>query len=183
MPAALVRWPESFGTRFAILVDTEEEFDWRAPFSRNPGGTTHMRAMPTAHARFVAHGAALTWLVDYPIATCSRSVEILRSLIADGRSAIGTQLHPWVNPPFEEEICIANSFAGNLPAALEEQKLAALTEVIAAAFGVPPLVYRAGRYGIGPAAWRPWPGLAIAPTRRCGQAMTIPPAADPISPP
>jgi hypothetical protein len=149
-PAALVQWPESFGTRFTLFVDTEEEFDWEAPFSRDPGGTSHMAAMPEAHARFAAHGVPLTWLVDHPIATCPRSVEILRALVADGRSAIGTQLHPWVNPPFDEQLSAHNSFAGNLAPALEAQKLAALTEVIAAAFGVRPLVYRAGRYGVGP---------------------------------
>jgi hypothetical protein len=149
-PASFVHWPERFGTRFAIFVDTEEEFDWGTPFSRDARGTGHMAAMPAAHARFAAHGAPLTWLIDYPIATCPRSVEILRRLIEDGRSAIGTQLHPWVNPPFEEEVSVRNSFAGNLPAGLEEAKLAALTGAIAAAFGAPPLVYRAGRYGVGP---------------------------------
>jgi hypothetical protein len=149
-PAALVHWPESFGTRFTVFVDTEEEFDWGAPFSRDPGGTSHMAAMPEAHARFAAHGVPLTWLIDYPIATCPRSIEILRALIADGRSAIGTQLHPWVNPPFDEPLSVHNSFAGNLAPVLEAQKLAALTGVIAAAFGVSPIVYRAGRYGVGP---------------------------------
>jgi hypothetical protein len=146
----MVEWPEGFGTRFTVFVDTEEEFDWGAPFSRDPGGTSHMAAMPAAHARFDSHGVPLTWLIDYPIATCRRSIEILRNLIADGRSAIGTQLHPWVSPPFDEEVCVRNSFAGNLPVLLEEQKLAVLTQTIAAAFGVRPLVYRAGRYGIGP---------------------------------
>ncbi|MDT8757739.1 polysaccharide deacetylase family protein [Sphingomonas psychrotolerans] len=147
---ALVQWPDSFGTRFTLFVDTEEEFDWGAPFSRDAGGTSHMTAMPQAHARFAAHGVPLTWLVDYPIATCPRAVEILRGLIGDGRSSIGTQLHPWVNPPFEEEISTRNSFAGNLPGALEERKLTTLTEVIVAAFGVRPAIYRAGRYGVGP---------------------------------
>jgi hypothetical protein len=149
-PAALVRWPESFGTRFTIFVDTEEEFDWGAPFSRDAHATSHMAAMPEAHARFARHGAPLTWLIDYPIATCPAAVEILGALIGDGHSAIGTQLHPWVNPPFEEELCAANSFAGNLAPELETRKLATLTQAIAAAFDNPPLIYRAGRYGIGP---------------------------------
>lgn len=148
--AALARWPERFGTRFTVFVDTEEEFDWRAPFSRDARGTGHMAAMPAAHARFAAQGVPLTWLVDHPIASCPRTAEILRRLIQDGRSAIGTQLHPWVNPPFDEEVNARNSFAGNLPAALEEAKLAALTDAIAVAFGARPLVYRAGRYGLGP---------------------------------
>ena len=39
-PAAadLIAWPESFGTRFTILVDTEEEFDWNAPLERDNHG-------------------------------------------------------------------------------------------------------------------------------------------------
>ena len=146
----MVRWPDSFGTRFTLFVDTEEEFDWGAPFSRDAGGTSHMAAMPGAHGRFAAQGVPLTWLIDYPIATCPRAVEILRELIGDGRSAIGTQLHPWVNPPFDEQVSTSNSFAGNLPGDLEQRKLATLTDVIAAAFGVRPAIYRAGRYGIGP---------------------------------
>jgi len=149
-PDALVQWPQSFGTRFTVFVDTEEEFDWGRGFDREARGTRHMAAMPDAYARFAAHGVPLTWLIDHPIATCPRSVEILLRLIEDGRSAIGTQLHPWVNPPFEEEVSTRNSFAGNLPATLEEAKLAALTDAIALAFGARPQIYRAGRYGIGP---------------------------------
>lgn len=149
-PATLVRWLEGFGTRFTIFVDTEEEFDWRAPLAREARGTGHIAAMPAAHARFAENGVPLTWLVDHPIASCPSAVEILGGLIEDGRSAIGTQLHPWVNPPFEEEVNGFNSFAGNLPPTLEEAKLAALTDLIAAAFGSRPLAYRAGRYGLGP---------------------------------
>lgn len=150
LPDALVQWPKGFDTRFTVFVDTEEEFDWSTSFSRDARGTGHMAAMPEAHARFAAHGVPLTWLVDHPIATCPRSAEILRRLIEDGRSAVGTQLHPWVNPPFEEEVSLRNSFAGNLPAGLEEAKLAVLTDAIASAFGTRPLIYRAGRYGVGP---------------------------------
>lgn len=149
-PATLVRWLEGFGTRFTIFVDTEEEFDWRAPLAREARGTGHIAAMPAAHARFAENGVPLTWLVDHPIASCPSAVEILGGLIEDGRSAIGTQLHPWVNPPFEEEVNGFNSFAGNLPPTLEEAKLAALTDLIAAAFGSRPVAYRAGRYGLGP---------------------------------
>jgi len=149
-PASFVDWPQSFGTRFALFVDTEEEFDWRVPLSREAHGTGHIAAMPAAHARFAAHGVPLTWLVDYPIATSPHAAETLRRLMEDGRSAVGTQLHPWVNPPFDEQINGFNSFAGNLPPELEAAKLAALTDAITVAFGTRPLAYRAGRYGIGP---------------------------------
>ncbi|RYY42705.1 MAG: WalW protein [Sphingomonadales bacterium] len=149
-PRARIDWPADFGTRFAVFIDTEEEFDWSKPVDRNARSTTHMAAMPAAHARFAAHGVPLTYLVDHPIATCPRSVGILSELLGDGRSAIGTQLHPWVNPPFDETVSAFNSFTGNLPLELQEAKLIALGDAIQIAFGTRPIVYRAGRYGIGP---------------------------------
>jgi len=149
-PHARVQWSEDFGTRFTIFVDTEEEFDWGAPLSADADGTRHMAALPPVHARFAAAGAALTYLVDYPIATSPLAIDVLRDVIADGRSAIGTQLHPWVNPPHAEEVNGFNSFTGNLPLELQRAKLAALTDAVTAISGAQPLVYRAGRYGIGP---------------------------------
>lgn len=149
-PETLLDWPEAFGTRFTVFVDTEEEFDWTKRFSRDARGTSHTRAIPAAHGWFGARGVPLTYLIDHPIAACARSVDILRGVLEDGRSAVGTQLHPWVNPPFDEEVNGFNSFASNLPSGLEEAKLTRLTDLIADAIGVRPLVYRAGRYGIGP---------------------------------
>ncbi len=145
-----VQWPEAFGTRFTIFVDTEEEFDWGAPLRSDADGTRHMAALPPVHARFAAAGVPLTYLIDYPIATSPLAIDVLREVITDGRSAIGTQLHPWVNPPHQEAVNGFNSFTGNLPLELQRAKLVALTEAVEHAFGRRPLVYRAGRYGIGP---------------------------------
>ena len=142
--------PESFGRRFMVFVDTEEEFDWGQPFDRNSRSTTHMKTLPDAQKRLAAHGANPVYLVDHPIATDPKAVEILRPLQEAGACSIGTHLHPWVNPPFEEEVNRTNSFAGNLPASLEHAKLKCLTETIEAAFGRRPIIYRAGRYGVGP---------------------------------
>lgn len=149
-PQSRIDWPADFGTRFIVFVDTEEEFDWGKPLDRNVRGVSHMAAMPSAHSYFARHHVPLNYLVDHPIATTPSSIEILRGLIEDGRSSIGTQLHPWVNPPFDEEVNGFNSFTGNLALALQEAKLAELTEAITAAFGKRPIAYRAGRYGIGP---------------------------------
>jgi hypothetical protein len=148
-PADLVAWPEDFGTRFTVFVDTEEEFDWHAPLTRDAHGVSAITAMPEAHRRFADHGVPLTFMIDYPVATDPRAIDILRGALADGVSAVGTQLHAWVNPPFDEALTPANSYAGNLPMALEAAKLDALTGAITAAFGAAPRAYRAGRYGIG----------------------------------
>ena len=65
-------------------------------------------------------GVVPVYLVDWPIANSDTAKEILRGPLSDGRAEIGVQLHPWVNPPFQEEVTQHNSFAGNLPRELEE---------------------------------------------------------------
>lgn len=157
--AQRVIWPEDFGTRFTVFVDVEEEFDWRAPLDRRNRATTAMAAFPDAHRRFAERGVALNCMVDHPIATDPASVAILSRVLEDGRSEIGTQLHAWVNPPFEEVATSVASYAGNLPRTLEAAKLETLTAAITTAFGTAPRAYRAGRYGIGPNSFELLAGL------------------------
>jgi hypothetical protein len=145
-----LKLPASFGQRFMVFCDTEEEFDWSKPQNRDNRSTTHMKAMPAADRRLRDLGAHSIYLVDHPIATDPASIDILGPLQEAGTCGIGTQLHPWVNPPFEEEVNRTNSFAGNLPPALERAKLTNLTETIERSFGRRPVMYRAGRYGVGP---------------------------------
>lgn len=147
--AAYLRLPEEFGRRVAVFVDTEEEFDWSKPPSRAQRSTSAAESLPIVHRRLRGYGVAPVYLVDHPIATDPRCVATLREFQESGECTIGTQLHPWVNPPFEEEELPINSFPGNLPIALERAKLTRLTEVIESAFGGRPRVYRAGRYGVG----------------------------------
>ncbi|MGK6319832.1 polysaccharide deacetylase family protein [Sphingomonas sp. DT-204] len=149
-PGDRVRWPAEFGQRFTILVDTEEEFDWSAPLARDARSVRAAAAIPTAARRFSEAGAALTFLVDHPVATDPASADHLRTALGEGSHAIGAQLHPWVNPPYDETVSPRNSFAGNLSHTLEAAKLDVLTNAITKAFGRPK-IYRAGRYGIGPA--------------------------------
>src|SRR3546814_20538495 len=59
-------------------------------------------------------------------------------------------LHPWVNPPHEEDVTTANSYVGTLPEALERAKIVASRDRIAQETGKPPISFRAGRYGVGP---------------------------------
>ena len=133
-----------------MFVDVEEEFDWSAPLDACNRSVLAMRAFPEAHARFADYGTGLTCMVDHPVATDPAAVDILRQVIADGRSAIGAQLHTWVTPPFDPGTP-GDSYAGNLPRDLEAAKLDTITQALTDAFGSRPIAYRAGRYGIGPA--------------------------------
>lgn len=133
-----------------VVVDTEEEFDWNAAFDRNATSVRHMREIGRFQEICDRAGITPTYVVDYPIATQDESISRLRPLADDGRAVIGAHLHPWVNPPFEEEVTRWNSYPGNLLADLERRKLERLTAAITTAFENRPDTYKAGRYGFGP---------------------------------
>lgn len=141
--------PGSFGRRFALFIDTEEDFDWSRPFSRTAHSTRSAPAMAGFQKRMDAAGVRPVYLVDHAIASDPEAAALLRGFQDAGSCAIGAHLHPWVNPPHEEILSGPNSFTGNLPPRLERAKLERLTETIESAFGRRPTVFRAGRYGVG----------------------------------
>jgi hypothetical protein len=133
-----------------VVIHTEEEFDWSKPYDRNATGVTHMRHIERAQSVFDAFGIVPNYVIDYPIASQAEAYGPLKVYADAGRALIGAHLHPWVSPPFDEELNPRNSYPGNLPRTLEQEKLRLLTGQITAAFGAPPLTYLAGRYGFGP---------------------------------
>ena len=133
-----------------IVVDTEEEFDWSAPFSRESTSTRAIPAQARAHEIYDRFGVVPAYVVDYPVASDPAAVAFLRGLRDAGKAEIGAHLHPWVTPPHVEEVTARNSYHCNLPPELERAKLAALTDAIEAAFGERPTIFKAGRYGFGP---------------------------------
>lgn len=133
-----------------VVVDTEEEFDWSEPFRRDRVSVESMDAQWRAQEIFASYGVKPTYVIDHPVATTARSIEVLKSFLDAGRCQIGTHLHPWVNPPFTEPVLASTSYPGNLEPALERRKLEVLHEAISRAFSLRPTVYKAGRYGIGP---------------------------------
>jgi len=137
-----------------VVVDTEEEFDWSAPFNRTSVATHSIPAQARAHEIYARFGLVPTYVIDHPVATDPNAVHFLRGLAQAGCAEIGAHLHPWVTPPHREHVNAHNSYHCNLPAALERAKLQALTDAIEAGFGVRPTVFKAGRYGFGPSTQR-----------------------------
>lgn len=148
--ATPVRFGPDFGPCFVVTVDTEEEFDWTRPLSRTGHGVNSLAELARFQAFCEAHGVAPIYLMDYPVAMSDLAAAILRDPVAQGQAEVGVQLHPWVNPPFDEEVTPRNSFAGHLPHALERAKFLELHRAITHNLGAAPRIYRAGRYGIGP---------------------------------
>lgn len=133
-----------------VTIDAEEGFDWARPFSRSSTNVVSMRSQHLAHSVFSRHGIIPTYLVDYPVASQDAGRAPLREILQAGLCDIGAQLHPWVTPPYSEDLSPRNSYAGNLKASLEQAKIERLTSEIEAAFGISPRIFRSGRYGAGP---------------------------------
>ena len=166
-PAQFAAFPS--GSRFLITVDTEEEFDWSSPLDRDRHSLSALPALRTFQAFCERHRVAPVYMIDYPVAASAEAAEVLGPAVAAGRAELGLQLHPWVTPPFVEEVNQYNSFAGNLPAQVEQAKLAALITEVRAHYGCTPGIYRAGRYGVGPrtAAMLIEAGVTIDSSVRC----------------
>jgi hypothetical protein len=157
------RFASDFGCRYLVTVDTEEEFDWSRPITRAEHGLDHVPRLAKFQEFCEGVGFVPVYLIDWPIATSSLAADILKPAIAAGKAEVGVQLHPWVNPPFDEEVTERNSYCGNLPTELETAKFTNLRDMIEAKFDCVPLIYRAGRYGTGPstAAMLAEGGIAI----------------------
>jgi hypothetical protein len=144
-----VRHPADMRPNLFVVIDTEEEFDWSAPFSRTNQRVTAMRHVARAQRLFERHGIAPIFVVDYPVASQRDGYAPLKELAAGDACVIGAHLHPWVNPPFTEPVNRHNSYGCNLTPALEAAKLRVLAAEIADRIGVAPRIFKAGRYGVG----------------------------------
>jgi glycosyltransferase involved in cell wall biosynthesis len=132
-----------------VMIDTEAEFDWNGPFLRSHMSVRNIREQVRVQEIFDQFGLRPTYLVDYAVATQPEGYQPIREFLRSGRCDIGAHLQPWETPPYAEELGIPTSFQHNLPAWLQKEKLLCLTEAIVASFGVRPVSYRAGRYGVG----------------------------------
>jgi hypothetical protein len=149
--ADIVEFAADQPPKILCVIDAEEEFDWGRPFSRNNDSVKTIRSQVLAQNVFGRFKLVPTYAVDYPVAAKEDGYRPLRELAQSGLCEIGAQLHPWVTPPYEEEVNNENSFAYNLPDVLQRKKMAALGEVIEQNFGVKPKILRTGRYGAGQA--------------------------------
>jgi hypothetical protein len=133
-----------------VLIDAEEEFDWSRAFDRSATGTTSTRQLLEAHRLFESLGAHATYVVTYPVAADPEASSVMRTIASSPNVTVGAHLHPWVTPPFDEQVSVNNSYPGNLDGALEREKLRCVRQAIHDNIGVEPHVYQAGRYGFGP---------------------------------
>lgn len=150
-PFSVAHLPAGTPPQLVVVIDTEEEFDWTKRFDRRNRSVACIPEQLRAQEVFSRFGITPTYVIDHPVADTESSARIFRDLYAARACLVGTHLHPWVNPPDEEDVNEFNSYPGNLPPDLEFRKLELLTQRIEQNVGVRPVIYKAGRYGYGPA--------------------------------
>jgi hypothetical protein len=138
---------ESRKPRLCVVVDTEEEFDWTAPFSRDNVGVTAIAEVGRLQSVLAPYRLRPTYLIDYPVAVTPSSSNRLAEIAARADCLIGAHLHPWVNPPYTETVSRRTSYACNLGLELETAKISSLRAAIAEHLGLSATYYKAGRYG------------------------------------
>ena len=133
---------------FVMTIDTEEEWDWKDSFPKNNFSVTNTRKIPKFQRFCNELGVKPTYLIDYPVVTDEESVDYFKEPFEAGQCEIGGHLHPWCTPPVKEEVNVRNSHIVNLPVELVKKKLANLTKEIRSRFGLHPVSFRAGRWGV-----------------------------------
>jgi hypothetical protein len=144
-----IQFSNDTAPQLIVVIDTEEEFDWSAPPDRKETGVTAMLQLDRVQNIFDEYGIVPCYVVDYPVVDQEAGYELLKEYKKEGRCEIGAHLHPWVTPPYEEELSAFNTYAGNLSKPLERAKLESMVDKIEEVFGERPTIYKAGRYGLG----------------------------------
>jgi len=130
-----------------ITVDTEEEFNWRdIPFSRSKASVKNIKELRRIQKVFDDLNAKVTYFIDFPVLKDRFARQTLEEFYQQYGAELGTHLHPWCTPPFEEEASSKNTMVNMLPASLVKSKLKMLTDLFSESFGFRPLSYRAGRF-------------------------------------
>jgi len=139
--------------QLAIVIHTEEEFNWDGGFYRSNNKVTHGQELITFGEQMIEIGAKITFAMDYAFIESEQGKMVIKHFNPQQGKNIefATHLHPWVNPPFAntDKVSNVNSYPGNLPFESEFEKLNILTKKIKEITGYSPVTYLAGRYGIG----------------------------------
>lgn len=131
-----------------ISIDTEEDA-WGGYTIKNPP-LENIKSIHLIQRIFEKYCAIPTYLINYPVSTDTFSIELFGNLLEQNKCDIGTHCHPWNTPPFViEEQTEKNSFMCNLPEKSVTDKMAQLHTTITSNFNFTPIVFRAGRWGVG----------------------------------
>ena len=129
-----------------VGIDTEGDNQWDASARLNQR-FENIYALPRLHALFQKHGVRPTYVITHPVATDTKSADVLRTLLGGGDCEIGAHHHAWETPPCTEEDVTRHPYASTLSRAQFAAQVESLTDAIERAVGRRPVSYRSGRFG------------------------------------
>jgi len=128
-----------------LTIDTEPDNQWEHD------GRALTFANTRGLGRFIDFlhrlGAPATYLTSYSVARDAESARVLRDAAAAG-DEIGGHLHGWETPPLTAADVRAHPYIYEYDPDVRLAKLRAMTTAVEDAFGVHPVSYRAGRWGL-----------------------------------
>ena len=140
----------------ALTIDVEEDMPgWKIA---QPLTARNVAALPRLEELCTRLGVRPTYLCTHPVVTLPEPAAVLRELVRHGECELGTHLHPWTTPPYGEVPGRAGDerqhayYLSELPAERFRAKLEVLHAAVGELSRQAPRSFRAGRFGLGPAA-------------------------------
>jgi hypothetical protein len=135
--------------KFILTIDTEADNQWSHGI---PVTTNNISCIPSFQELCDRYQITPTYLVTSEVCEDKKAVTILKEIQDKGHCEIGSHLHTWTTPPFQEAEGLRyndkhHAFANEIPGELFEQKLSHLTNQVKKSFGHSPVSFRSGRYG------------------------------------
>jgi hypothetical protein len=135
--------------KFILTIDTEGDNQW-----------DHGRELTVENLKFVPRFQELcekylvkpTYLVTSEVCSDAFGKEIFTDYLLREKAEIGTHLHSWTTPPYQDKVGLRYNdpnhvFATELPEELLIEKLRNITFQIESSFGKRPASFRSGRFG------------------------------------
>jgi len=133
--------------QFVITIDTEADDQWSAESRLT---TRNLSFLPRFQALCERYGFKPTYLCTWEVVHAADFGRTLGAWRQRGACEIGAHLHPWSNPPYDDDPPHApgrKTYPSELSGGAFFRKMLMLTEAIRQRAGVPPRSYRAGRWG------------------------------------
>lgn len=133
---------------FVITLDTEPDNEWGRP---RVATTENARFVPRFHELVTGHGFRITYLLTLEMADDPFLCDYLRPRRKAGECEIGAHLHPWNTPPLVSltaDDMKHHPYPFEYPLEVQRAKLSTLVSSIERHYGVRPVSYKAGRWGL-----------------------------------
>src|SRR3546814_17114602 len=78
-----------------VVIDTEAEFDWHLPHSRDNTSVSAIAAQGPAQQIYARHAIVTTYVVDYPVATTPGAVAVPQSFFTQQNGRASCRQSVW----------------------------------------------------------------------------------------